>query len=1018
MSTKQMQPLYHAPRIMSRDRWEEFSLKLHELTDVRFSEISENMAWLLQNMPSYFFITMSAKTDALINLAMHLHSVKINRKVTLVDREDELIIARLDRPGSLYDTLKTIRDREISYAEITHSIMPVPGATVDLEVQRFEFDISTEKESPPAEPVGIPRKIRQAVAKTLRERYPDFNFADFKKTFDLLWCNNPSYVQISPFERIARILWVYQQTRRNHGFFFDVETTDAGENPRESRVLFGVALPPRKEFLHQVMEVFQRLDIGVRRAYSLTLAMDESPYFLGNFYVRAHDGSQISKRSVLCQCMQTELYNTQILSTESWAYTNFLSNRIMTGEEASLAEAFIAFSHTMLSHFQPDRFDLETVKSAFYLHPDIVLMLINLFRIRFDPQIENRKEIYRNTLAEVEKTVREYNTGQRYLDEIRRTIFKTALLMISHTLKTNFFVLEKHALVFRLDPTYLAEMDPALLSDLPAATPFRITFFFGRHGAGYHIGFSDIARGGWRTIICRTPDEYITSFNNIFREVFVLAHTQHLKNKDIYEGGSKLTVLIDARDLKSSEAVTRRLYKLQFGFIHAFFDIFITENGTAKHDRVVDYYREDEPIELGPDENLHDEMVEMIARLAVERGYILGIGVISSKRIGINHKAYGVTSRGVVKAAEIALKELGIDIHKDTFTIKITGGPYGDVAGNSIRQLLEQCPKAKFLSIVDGSGGLFDPAGADSKELQGLVLKADADHFPAGALNPGGFILFRNERRLDGFRELYRKAIRTDAGVEEHWVTADEFHHEIAKLTFKVKADLFLPCGGRPETIDRTNWNLFFCENGELSARVIVEGANSFITPEARTELQKRGVVLLRDATANKCGVISSSYEIIANLLMNEKEFLKHKEAYVADVIEILKRRAEEEVTLIFKRYRENRENRLYTEITDDISREINGYYARLFHYFQEKKQMADEPIFRKVILKHMPSFIRNHSKYRARIKDLPPKIKIAILASELATTIVYHGGWEVDFENRLRAFVKGGFISGNTGRL
>jgi len=129
-----------------------------------------------------------------------------------------------------------------------------------------------------------------------------------------------------------------------------------------------------------------------------------------------------------------------------------LSGRILTGEEAYLTEALIAFSHTMLSHSQPDRFDLEMVRAAFYGHPDIVLMLINLFRIRFDPQMEDRHEIYRNTLAEVERTVCGYTSGQRYLDEIRRTIFKTALLLISHTLKTNFFIPEKHALVFRLDP--------------------------------------------------------------------------------------------------------------------------------------------------------------------------------------------------------------------------------------------------------------------------------------------------------------------------------------------------------------------------------------------------------------------------------------------------------------------------------------------------------------------------------------------------------------------------------------
>ena len=100
-------------------------------------------------------------------------------------------------------------------------------------------------------------------------------------------------------------------------------------------------------------------------------------------------------------------------------------------------------------------------------------------------------------------------------------------------------MLDKQALAFRLDPAYLAELGPEFTADLPQATPFRITFFFSRFGFGYHIGFSDIARGGWRTVIARSRDDYITNANTLFREIFVLAHTQHLKNKDIYEGGPR-----------------------------------------------------------------------------------------------------------------------------------------------------------------------------------------------------------------------------------------------------------------------------------------------------------------------------------------------------------------------------------------------------------------------------------------------------------------------------------------------
>jgi len=140
---------------------------------------------------------------------------------------------------------------------------------------------------------------------------------------------------------------------------------------------------------------------------------------------------------------------------------------------------------------------------------------------------------------------------------------------------------------------------------------------------------------------------------------------------------------------------------------------------------------------------------------------------------------------------------------------------------------------------------------------------------------------------------------------------------------------------------------------------------------------------------------------------MQEKEFLAHKEEYVEDVLKILDKRAEEEARLIFKRYHEYGGEALYTEISDALSREINGYYARLFGLFQDHPEISDQNLFRKVILNHLPAFIRENPKYRARVKKLPPKIKYAILASEIASFIVYQGGWEVDFETRLREYLK-----------
>jgi glutamate dehydrogenase len=165
--------------------------------------------------------------------------------------------------------------------------------------------------------------------------------------------------------------------------------------------------------------------------------------------------------------------------------------------------------------------------------------------------------------------------------------------------------------------------------------------------------------------------------------------------------------------------------------------------------------------------------------------------------------------------------------------------------------------------------------------------------------------------------------------------------------------------------------------------------------------------VVIRDAAANKCGVISSSYEIIANLLFSEREFLAHKREYVADVLGILERRARDEANLIFQRHREAGGTRLYTEIAAAISNAINDHYARLFAYFQTHPQFARSSRFQPVLLAHLPACIGNNPAWRRRIKRLPVKYVFAILASELASTIVYHGGWEVDLADSLKRFVK-----------
>jgi glutamate dehydrogenase len=293
--------------------------------------------------------------------------------------------------------------------------------------------------------------------------------------------------------------------------------------------------------------------------------------------------------------------------------------------------------------------------------------------------------------------------------------------------------------------------------------------------------------------------------------------------------------------------------------------------------------------------------------------------------------------------------------------------------------------------------------------LRRILLKEDLDSFSPAALHTGGCMLFRSNSRREGLRETYRKVTRTASGLQEEWLSVDEFSREYAELPFTVKADLFIPAGGRPETIDASNYGSFILADGTPSARAIVEGANSFITPDARIQLQKRGVIIMRDASANKCGVISSSYEIIANLMLSAEEFMAEKERYVRDVLEILEKRAGDEARLILRRWREQ-PGTLCTELSDSISAEINSNYSRLFRFFQAKPELALQPLYKKALFAHLPKMLREEPRYRQRLKRLPQKYLSAILAAEIGSSMVYCGDSDGGFEDEVRLHLQRNF--------
>ena len=966
---------------------------------------AENLNWLFDSMNPYFFITFAEEKDALLNLCFNLHTLGENRQIVLADTDEKYIVATLNKRGTLFNTLDGIKNKTIIYEEMIHSNKLLPGREHELEILKFHF--LTEKEGAKTPPIFRGKGV---ILKELKNAYPKFNFREFDKIFGYFIQNNRDYVLLSPPLRVARAMWLYQSAIREGGIFMDIEPTRDENGEEESRLVFSIINPLFKGYLSKVIEIFYRMDIATRRNYIVEIrGEDGQNVTVLTAYIKTRDGKSLGRKTPLFAALESELYNTKVINIWDRIYQDLVTKGLLTGPEGSLLSAVCTFAHTNLSHAFPYRYDWEEIQEAFFSHLQLAKDIIDLFVGKFHPEKSRRLSAgaLEKAYKKIGVAIDEYNTGHAFLDETRKMVYKTALLMVRFTLKTNFFVKYKKALSFRLDPGYMTHLPAEFRQDLPKDMPFRVTFFYHRYGSGYHFGFRDIARGGFRTIIARSKDDFESAMNTIFKEAMVLAHTQQLKNKDIYQGGSKLAVVMRAFDIHERDRETNRLYNLQRGIINAFLDIFVTKDGKPVDPNVVDYYGDDEPIEVGPDENMHDSMIEYFAKRARERGYILGGGVISSKEVGINHKEYGVTSLGVFKFVQRALKEMGIDSAKDPFTVKITGGTNGDVAGNALKLLLKHCPKVQILSITAGSGAAYDPQGIDKKELARLILKKNIDDFPPEHLHEGGFILYSREKRKEGFVDENKKVLRTKKGIQEVWVTSDEFHAEFENLIFSHTTDIFLPGGGRPETIHDGNWGKLFDRKGAPTARTIVEGANSFISPSARVKIQDKGIVILKDASANKCGVICSSYEIISGLLMREREFMENKKVYVADVLKILEKRAVEESDLIYERYHQADGKKRYTEISNDISEEINDLTDEIYTYLLENSSKAFLPSYTKVLMNHYPALVRTRKKFRDRVKYLPLKYRVAMIATEIATRIVYRGGFEVPFGEKLDTYTK-----------
>ncbi len=745
----------------------------------------------------------------------------------------------------------------------------------------------------------------------------------------------------------------------------------------ETRIMVGMGQDAARGFVVNYTFILKKHEAHINREYVEPFA-DGTVIF--SFYLdRLRDRLEldrlfqdISMAAMISTGPLSELFYSGDFSAEEKMYAAAavaFAHQFLT----SYTEEYVALSRALegkpellgtlalfKTHLAKDTYHEDRVVRTVLEHREIVRDLFHDFFHRFFP----RRELVAGKnqhLARAKKKMEETVSS-----EISVHILEALILFNGAILKTNFFTREKVCLAFRLDPAFLNPVDYP-------KRPYGIFFLVGKGFRGFHVRFREIARGGIRLVCSPTQADYDLNSDFIFDENYNLALTQQRKNKDIPEGGAKGTILPTLEYAAAGGRIFRH-------YIDGLLDLLL-----LPHLEIVDYHGKEEILFLGPDEGTA-ELMDWAAEHARSRGYRWWRSFTTGKgpRLGgIPHDTYGMTTQGVHRYVVEILAALGLKEEK--VTKFQTGGPDGDLGSNEIL-----VSRDRTVAVVDGSGVAYDPAGLDRRELRRLAKRRSAIAvFRREKLSPGGFLVKVGDRDLrlpDGTLV----ANGTDFRNRFHFYPA-------------LQADLFVPCGGRPRAITINNWREFLDEKGRPRAGIIVEGANLFITQEARLRLEENGAILFKDASANKGGVTSSSLEVLAALALTDGEYERlmavpkggkepdFRKKFVAEIIAIIRRNASAEFRVLWE---EHRVSGLPLSVLSD---RLSGKINRVTDQVAGSRLFEDRGLREEVIRRHCPPSLVRKVGLEKVLQRVPPNYLRAIFASFFASSYVYERGLGAD---------------------
>jgi len=992
---------------------ERLSSRLQKAVSVEQERFKTFYSWLQQAMPPSFLQQLSSEWEiALIRMLM---SFKLQSYSSSMRLQNTAFFLCRDTPDADISILQHYTCYGIQSYTTYVSQLPFPEETWVIKIAVISFTTLT-----PTVTKNLTHEETQQLQEDLLHHHPHTAWDKIIKD-----CDQNFLGLLSPLQR-RLALEVFAKAKQEDlcQYTLHQEKQWSMQQGPSLSILIAWKDAPRYNFLYHLARLFYQHGLALQ-VVNIAYTQSYQPNSILMMYLEIHgmEGKPAWEEGHVSESLAS------LVMLKNWVKDDliqqvFVDSQLVLGPKDHLLRAIVIFLQQVLVYSDPHRYSHEHIMAGLCHEPQITCKILDLLAHKLHPQHHDSakySKLYKDLLERIPKI----DSGQRELDTRIQIILLQAVNFVHFILKTNFYDEHKTALSFRLDPHYL-DYAPFDRSQYFPELPYGIFFITNSHFFGFHIRFKDLARGGLRTVCPDSLEKAQTESLGIFRECYQLALTQQKKNKDIPEGGSKAIILLqpslqieleakiyqqELQDSgRSEEQVTEclsqfrleqtreHLYQAQRAFILSLLVLINCDaQGRLRANKILDLWGKPEYLYLGPDENMHNTMIAWIAHTSRAQHYKPGGAFISGKpSLGFNHKEFGVTSLGVHVYLQEVLKFLKIDPYHQTFTIKMSGGPDGDVAGNEILNLYQSFPKtARLIALTDVSGTLHDPCGLDLSILVDLFHRGlPLCHYPPEKLSEGGLLLNLTAQKEESLHTHYTLCWKREFGEDQAkaiWMTGNEAHTLMRHNVHKTQADVFLPCGGRPQTLAEHNYQDFLTAEGIPTARAIVEGANLYLSPTARHLLEEKGVLIIKDSSANKGGVICSSFEVLCGLTLSDELFLKHKLELIQDILQRIQKAAYLEAHLLLSTHRATQLP--LTEISERISERINNFTDQIMEYLetQDLPNTPSAPLIQ-CYLAFCPKLLRLHFTQQV-LQEVPERHKKAVIASHMASYLIYTRG-------------------------